>query len=183
MRTEMKKILEWIKTNKWSTALVAVAASVLIGAAAMQGCTLGSMIKHDTPPGMRKFNDGESKVSLNDAPFVLEAYLNDVERNVSQFVAANEVAHKVRDVIASLATIGLEELGSAPFPGAAMVSGVLLGVAGLLTRKPGTAAEIAKEKMASYNKADAQWRKQLDGVLSEAQLRGLVEQIKKGLNT
>lgn len=177
----MKKILEFIKTNKATTALVAVAAAVLIGAAAMQGCTLGTMLKHDVPPKMREFNDGKVKVSLNDAPFVIEAYLGDVERNVSQFVAANEVSHKVRDVIASLATIGLEELGNAPFPGAAMVSGVLLGVAGLVTRKPGTAAEIAKEKMASFNKADKQWRDQLQGVLGDTQIRALVEEIKKGL--
>jgi hypothetical protein len=177
----MKKITEWIKTNKWSTALLAVAAAVLIGAAAMQGCSLGTIIKHDVPPAMRQYNDGKPKVSLNDAPFVLEDYLSGVERNVGQFVAANEVAHKVRDVIASLATIGLEELGNAPFPGAAMVSGLLMGVAGLMTRKPGTAAEIAREKMASYNKADDAWRKQLDGVMSEDAIRKLVEEIKKGL--
>jgi hypothetical protein len=177
----MKKIIEWIKTNKASSALVALAASVLITAAVMQGCTLGTMIKHDVPPAMRSFNDGKPKVSLNDAPFVLEAYLDDTERNVSSFVAANEVAHKVRDVIASLTTIGLEELGNAPFPGAALVSGVLMGFAGLMTRKPGTAKEIAEQKMASYNKADEAWRKQLDGILNEQQLRGIVEEIKKGL--
>jgi hypothetical protein len=177
----MKKILDYMKQNKWSTALVALAASVLIGAAAMQGCSLGTMIKHDVPPAMRQYNDGETKVSLNDAPFVLEAYLTGVERNVKTFVAANAVGHKVRDVLATLATIGLEELGNAPFPGAALVSGALLGVAGLMTRKPGTAAEIAKEKMASFNKADAAWRTQLDGVMSEDSIRKLVEEIKKGL--
>jgi hypothetical protein len=177
----MKKIFDYFRNNKLSTALVAVAAAVLIGAAAMQGCSLGSMIKHDVPPAMRQFNDGEVKVSLNDAPFVIEAYMDNVERNVQQFVEANAVGHKVRDVVASLATIGLEEIGNAPFPGAALISGGLLGIAGLMTRKPGTAAEIAREKMASFNKADKQWRAQLDGVLSDAQLRSLVEEIKKGL--
>jgi hypothetical protein len=177
----MKKILEFIKTNKAATALVALAAAFLIGAAAMQGCTLGSMIKHDVPPSMRQYNDGEPKVSLNDAPFVLEAYMTDAQRNVQQFIMANEIGHKVRDVLASLTTIGLEQIGNAPFPGAALLSGGLLGIAGLLTRKPGTAAEIAKEKMASYNKADEKWRSQLDGVLSEDKLRKLVEEIKKGM--
>lgn len=175
------KILDFIKSNKAATALVALAAAFLIGAAAMQGCSLGSMIKHDVPPAMRQFNDGEPRVSLNDAPFVLEAYLDNVERSVGQFVLANEVSHKVRDVFASLTTIGLEMIGDAPFPGAALISGSLLGIAGLMTRKPGTAKEIADEKMASYNKADEAWRKQLDGILSDEALRKVVEEIKKGL--
>jgi hypothetical protein len=177
----MKKIIEWIKTNKASTWLVAGAASVLITAAVMQGCTLGGLIKHDVPPAMRQFNGGDPKVSLNDASFVLEAYLNDVERNVTSFVAANEVAGKVHDVITSLVTIGLDELGNSPLPGAGLLSGVLLGFAGLMTKKPGTAAMVAEEKMASYNKADEAWRSQLDGILSEQQLRSIVEEIKKGL--
>lgn len=176
----MKAILNWFKQNKTATAMLVAVVVIMGSAAVMSGCSgLGDFIKHPVPKDMQEFNDGEGKVSINDAPFVLEDYLSSVRRNVDRFVADNEKAHLVHDFFSSILTIGIEELGNSPIPGATMLSGLLLGVGGLMTRKPGTAKEIASEKMASFNKGQEVALSQIRELVSPDKMRELLEQIKK----
>lgn len=148
----MNKILDAIKDNKATMVCLVLIAFIITFSAFATGCTPGDMIKQDVPKPMQIFNDGQSKVSLNDAPFVLDAYLTDCQRTVEQFVAANERAHAFFDGLNTLVTFGIGELGNSPIPGASIASGLLLGLAGLMMKKPGTAKMIADEKMASFNK-------------------------------
>jgi hypothetical protein len=175
----MKAVMSFFKSNKLAVVLVLTVVAVLSGASLMVGCGLGDMIRHDVPKDMQAWNEGEAKVSVNEAPFVLESYLDDVERNVTRFSAANERAMLVFQFANSLVTVGLEELGNSPIPGASIASGLLLGIAGLMTRKPGTAKEVAKEKMASYNKGVDMVMEQMKNRLSEEAVREMLKQIKE----
>ena len=74
--------------------------------------------------------------------------------------------------------MGVEELGNSPFPGAAILSGLLLGLGGLMTKKPGTAREIAAEKMASFNKGQDTALAQVRDMVSPDKLREIVDTIK-----
>ncbi len=175
----MKTLLNFFKTHKAATLSVFAIVLVVFGALAMQGCSLGDMIRHDVPKDMQEFNDGEGKVSLNDAPFVMEDYTSNVERNLRQFAEANERAALLFDFLNSVATIGLEELGNSPIPGATILSGLLLGLGGLMTRKPGTATEIMEEKFASYEKGKNDALDAAKKFVSEENLRGLLAVFKE----
>lgn len=175
----MKSILAFFRNNKGATLAVGAAGMVIFGAVAMSGCTLGDMIHHDVPKAMRQYNGGEPKVSLNDAPFVMDSYLNSVERNVRQFAEANARANLIFDFINSAMTVGLDELGNSPIPGATIFSGLLLGLGGLMTRKPGTAKEIAEEKIASFNKGQNAALEQAKLLVGPEQVRQLVDALKK----
>lgn len=145
-----QKILDWIKSNRAAT--IAAVAALAIVIPAITGCELGDHIKHDVPKDMQVDNGNQPKVSLNDAERVLEDYIKRVERNVGDFVAANEKAHVWFDAINSILTVSMNELGAVAFPGAGILLPSLMAFGGLMIRKPGTAKAIADEKMASYNK-------------------------------
>ncbi len=175
----MNAILNFFKQNKVAAGSLTAAVGVVVLALVMTGCSIGSMIKHNVPAGIRPFNDGMSKVSLDDSPFVLESYLSDVERNVQQYVQNSEKAALVADLLASVMTIGLEELGNSPLPGGAIIAGMLAGFGGLMTRKPGTAKEIAEQKMASFNAGQDRATEAIKGLVTEEALREIVAKIKK----
>lgn len=175
----MNTVLNFFRTNKSAVLLALCAVLVVCGATAMSGCSLGDMIRHDVPKDMQEYNDGEGKVSLNDAPFVMEDYLSAVERNVRRFTESNEKAHLINDFMSSLMTVGLEELGNSPIPGATIFSGLLLGLGGLMTRKPGTAKEIAEEKMKSFNKGQEVALSQAKNLVSEDTMRQLLAALKE----
>jgi hypothetical protein len=175
----MNTVLNFFRTNKSATLMALCAVLCITGALAMSGCSLGGFIKHDVPKDMQPFNDGEGKVNLNDAPFVMEDYLSSVERNVRRFSESNEKAHLLMDGMRSLMTVGLEELGNSPIPGATILSGLFLGLGGLMTRKPGTAKEIAAEKMASFNKGQTVALEQARALVSEDTMRALVAAMKE----
>lgn len=174
-------MFSFFRNNKGAVLAALCAVFVVVGALAMNGCSLGSFIKHDVPKEMQKFNNGEPKVNLDDAPFVLEEYIASCERNLRKFSESNEKAHLIHDFVNSALTIGMEELGNSPIPGATIFSGVLLGVAGLMTRKPGTATEVAKAKMASFNAGQNKALEQAKLLVGPEQMRALVEALKKAV--
>lgn len=176
----MKAIINFFKTHKPALAAVLITMLVLVGAAALQGCMLGDMIKHQVPDGMQSFNDGEPDVSLNDAPYLMEEYVDDVNRNIRQFNEANDRAHILFDVVNSLMTIGIEELGHSPVPGASFIAAGLLGFGGLMTRKPGTSREVAEEKRASFNKGQDVAMTMAKQFVSEETMRAMLQAIKDG---
>lgn len=175
----MKSVLNFFRQNKTASAVILALVAVVVIAGLISGCSLGSFIKHKVPSDMREFNDNQSMVSLDDAPFVMEDYVDSVERNIRQFTEANEKAHLIFDFVNSAVTVGVEELGNSPIPGAAMISGVLLGVAGLMTRKPGTAREMADEKMASFNAGQEKAVSQLQSLISPDALRELLSKLRE----
>lgn len=175
----MRAVIDFFRSNKAASLSVLSIVLVIMGALAMQGCTLGDMIRHDVPKDMQEFNDGKGKVSLNDAPFVMEDYVASVERNIRQFSEANERANLVFDFLNSAMTIGFEEIGNSPIPGATIFSGLLLGLGGLMTRKPGTAKEIAQEKMASFNAGQDRALEQAKAFVSEENMRNLLAALKE----
>lgn len=174
----MRTVIDFIKNNKAaSAAYVAVPALILV-ALAMSGCSLGDVITHRVPPNLQSFSDGESSVSLNESQRVMGYILADVEA----YVEANEKAHLIFDVLNSALTVGIEEVGSSPFPGAAFLMAPIFGFAGLMTRKPGTAREIAEEKMASFNKGQEAALEQLKSAVTPDAFRAFLEQWRNGAN-
>tara|TARA_R110001583_G_scaffold8524_14_gene40896 strand:+ start:895 stop:1320 length:426 start_codon:yes stop_codon:yes gene_type:complete len=139
------------------------------------------MMTHRVPKEMRSYTGGEDYVSLNESPFVLEDYMADAQRNIEQYVEANEKSALLFDFINSAVTVGIEEVGNAPFPGAAIVSGLLLGFSGLMIKKPGTAMEMAKEKMSSYNKGQDVALEQFRDMVSPEKLREIVATLKESI--
>ncbi len=175
----MNRMIDFLKENRAVAACLVGIVAVFAIATAASGCSLGDIIQHDVPRDMQEYNGGEGKVSLNDAPFVMEDYIMVVQRNQRQFMEANDRAMLVFDFLNSLMTIGIEEIGNSPIPGATLISGMLLGVAGLMTPKPGSARQVAKEKEASFNEGQSRASEQMRAMIpDEAALRELLKQMK-----
>lgn len=177
----MSAVIDFFRSNKGAVVSLAGAVGVLVLAFAMQGCNLGDMMTHRVPKEMRSYTDGEDYVSLNESPFVLEEYMADAQRNIDQYVDANEKSALLFDFINSAVTVGIEEVGNAPIPGATVISGLLLGFAGLMIKKPGTAGAIAKEKMESFNKGQDVALEQFRDMVSPDKLREIVSTLKEGI--
>lgn len=178
----LTKFMAYLKQNRIALIFLAAVAVLVTTAMLMEGCRLGGFIKHDVPPAMREFNDGQSKVSLDDAPFLLEDYMDSVERNLEKFQSDNENAQLVFTFISNALNIGLNELKNSPLPGASIGGGLLLGLAGLMIRKPGTAREISDEKMKSFNKGGTEAEKRMlaamQALISPEQMQAMLAQLK-----
>ena len=175
-------LLDKIKNNKASSGFIAAALLVVLLSLAMQGCMLADVIKHGVPSGMQSLNEDKPKVSLRSSVYLRERYIDDVERNLRQYDESAADSFMLMDIISSGLTLGINAVGQSPFPGAAVLSTGLLGLAGLFTRKPGTDKMVQDEKIKSHNRADMQWRETLTAILTPelmAQAVAMIES-KKG---
>jgi hypothetical protein len=174
------KIADWFKSNKLPVTFLAVAAGAIITAMAVSGCYLADYIKHPLPDSMVKFNDGEDKVSLSETQFVFDEYMLDVENTVEQYNASREQAEFLFDWLSAAINTGADQFASNPtIPGATIFGGVLLGLAGLFTKKPGTDREVASEKQASYNKGVETTAAHFKDLVSADLLQKVVDEIQK----
>lgn len=175
----MRAVIDFFKKNKVAVSLIAAAAAVGITIATMQGCAMSDYFKHDVPTAMQEFNDGDAKVSLTDSQYVLDDYVADVSRNIQRFQANQDRTHRAFVTVKTLVKVGLEEAGSA-IPGGTILMGLLFGGAGLMTRKPGTAKEVAKEKEASFNAGQKKAVDQMQGIVDPDAIRQLVKTLRGG---
>jgi len=144
-------MLDWIRENRTAATLFAALPAIALTLGSMQGCSVDSLIKHDVPPGMQDANGGQPKVSLRDSPYVRDAFVDDVERDLLRYDIAAEEAAVLRDIIASTVNLGLESIDDSAFPGGLALLGLLGTAAGVFAPQPGASARLRREKEASYN--------------------------------
>jgi len=144
-------MINWIRENRTTSVLAALIPVAGLSLGAMQGCSVDSLIKHDVPPGMRDANGGQAKVSLRDSPYVRDAFVDDVERELLRYDVAAEEAAILRDIIASAVNLGLDQVSESPFPGGVALLGLLGTLAGVFAPQPGAASRLRQEKEDSFN--------------------------------
>lgn len=144
-------MIDAIKQNSTASGLFAAALIAAIVMMGVQGCSIDRLVKHPVPKAMQAENGGEVKVSLADSPFLRERYLFTVQSTVAQFDTAAEDAALFAQILNSAVSLGVQELGTSALPGGTMLVGLLGMLGTLYLPKPGTGAQIQKEKESSYN--------------------------------
>lgn len=149
----MNRIFDYIKGNKTGVSILAVVFIGILGLAFASGCQIGDMIKVNVPESVQTTTNSKPVVSLNKATYVRKQYVNEVKSALEEFDANIEGASAFRDLAVSLLNTGMVagQGALAGFPGGAVLMSVLAGVGGLYLKKPGSDAELASAKQASFN--------------------------------
>jgi len=147
-------MVNWIKQNKSSVTFAGLALVFVLFCAVAQGCDLQKMIAFTPPVEVVQAIDlPEGKLTLADSAKVWTDWEYFVKSNTEALKIAVDDANQRYAFVSSLIDMGLGAASSfAPaFPGGAIVLSLLTGAAGVMVKKPGTDAVIAKEKEDSYN--------------------------------
>jgi hypothetical protein len=119
----------------------------------LTGCSLADVVKTDVPIGIQRSIGSESKVSLREASYTWDEWINHVEVNSEQFADNIDRSSQVFGLLSAFTNTGVDSLdgiiGQTPL-GATLIA-MLAGAAGLFTKTPGTDKKISKEKEDSYN--------------------------------
>jgi len=149
----MTKIFDYIKENATGVTILSVTFAACFGLALAAGCSLSDIVKVNVPPTVQEVTNTKSQVTLTQAPYVRERYINNVTTAIAEFDANIEQASAFRDFAASLLNTGFSagEGALAGVPGGALLVGALGALGGLFLKKPGTDAAIQAEKEASFH--------------------------------
>lgn len=138
------QIGEWINNSKVGIGIVLVGVLALGVMTACSGWSLYDNIDFENPKEVREVTGGPAKVTLNQAPFEREKYVQSVELALEQFDFNWASAEEKAAFVQSLFSTGIDiatESGVIPAGGAvALLIGTL---GGLFLNKPGTAAREA----------------------------------------
>jgi len=130
--------------NWKSISLMAAIVGLVVLMTACSGVTLADLVQADVNQDVQEATQSPAKVSLSDAPFVREKYVNDFKTNLAHLDSEIADAQLFADFIGSLVNTGLQ-LSEGPLQGVPMggvIFATLGGLAGLFIRKPGTQKEI-----------------------------------------
>lgn len=139
-----------MKINWKAVAGFAAIGVLVVTFTACSGVTLADLIEVDVPRPVQESTGEPAKVSLNEAPYVRERYVNDFTTTLRQFDQEIADAQLFADFVGGLLNTGLE-LAEGPLQGVPLggvIFAALGGLTGLFLPKPGT----SKEKEKSYNK-------------------------------
>jgi len=139
----MKRITDWLKQNKIGASILTGTAVIALIIAGMNGCQITDYVKVNVPIAVQKATNSPSKVTMTDAPGVLEAYY----KSGDIFATNIDRGWEWVGFFASMGTTAME-MGKSAIPGGALGLGLLTFASGLMIKGPGT----AKGKEASYNK-------------------------------
>lgn len=153
----MKGIFDWLTRNKAGVSILAIAAAAALGIAVVSGCTASDFVKVKVPTEVQKATNTPAKVSLTEAPEVLEDYVRGGER----FKDNIERGYEILGFLTSLTDVGIE-FGKGAIPGGALGLSLLTGLGGLFLKGPGT----AKEKRDSYNKGIEEGKRLAESALA-----------------
>lgn len=139
----MKDIKNWLANNKAGVSILAGVAAIFILLASMNGCEVTDVIKVNVPPAVQKATNSPPKVTLTDAPEIMETYV----RGGQKFRDNIARGYEWLGFLSALSSTGIE-FGKSAIPGGAIGLSLLTLVGGIMIKGPGT----AKEKNKSYNK-------------------------------
>lgn len=151
--------------NQIGVTLFLVAVLAAVCAMGVQGCDLSQAIKVSVPQGIQGAVNVPAKVTLADAQDVYEDFRAWSSRQVDSFSESIESGWRWHGFFQGALRIGLAEakaVGMGGFPIGGLLLSLITGAAGLAMTRPGTAAKIAAEKMASHNKGLEEGRKAVD---------------------
>lgn len=123
---------------------IAAIISLIVVFTACGGVTLADFVDVDVNEDVQAATGAKPKVSLSDAPFVREKYVNDFKTNLSQLDKEISDAQLFSDFVGSVLNTGLT-LAEGPLQGVPMggaIFAALGGLTGLFIRKPGTQKQI-----------------------------------------
>ncbi len=146
---------DFLKQNPGGVMLIMAAVLIGIVAVGVQGCDLKQMIKVNVPQGVQAAVNVPPKVSLAEAQNVYEDFRAWSGRQTASFSESIESGWRWFGFFQGAMRIGLAEAqaaGMGAFPLGGLLVSLLMGAGGLAITKPGTAAKIAEEKRASFNK-------------------------------
>lgn len=123
--------------------IIAFVLTGFIVATGMNGCQVTDFVKVNVPLPVQKATNSPPKVTLTDAPDVLEAYIASGDKFHSNMAKGYEWV----GFLSALGTTGFE-MGKSAIPGGALGLSLLSLAGGIFIKGPGT----AKEKNDSYNK-------------------------------
>jgi len=152
--TFMNTIGDWIKQNKSAVGLMAalvVGVSVTMG---MKGCDINSWVKVSVPGPIATRLGTPPRVTLAEAPLVLQDWQAYSERYARQFASNIEEARAWADMFRMAIDLGYahaETAAFAAFPAGGAAMGLVSFALGLVLNRPGTAQRMSKEKEKSYN--------------------------------
>lgn len=132
-------IIKGLKQNRVGLSILSFAAAAAIGLALLNGCQFSDLIKVPVPRQVQKALGVPAKVTLTEAPMLLEDY----RRYGAQFVANIDKGNEILGYLQSAADIGLR-LGAATLPAGGLGLAALTGLGGLFLKGPGT--QKGKEK-------------------------------------
>lgn len=136
------------------TALALAAIAVSLTVAACAGFDLGDVVRVKTPNHIQHTTGLPRTTTLNTAAHEYQAWLDDVQRNATQWKASIDRADDVRAVLDQLTLTALNDAGPtlAGIPVAGPALPALTAILGLTLGS----ARLRKEKEASFNKGLAQ---------------------------
>lgn len=132
----------------WLAPVLIVAALTLVG-----GCSLDEVIRVDVPRDVQKDMGVGSKISLRDARELRETLLERQQASIRAFdreIADGAFAEEFAGAaVNDLMPIALPAVGN--LPGGAVLVGLVTGIAGLITRRPGDAKKIKEAEDSGYD--------------------------------
>jgi len=134
----MSKFSDFVKDNKLGSAFMVFGVIGLVLISGCQGWSVGDRVRFPVPQAVQDVTDSGEKVSVNEAPFVREDFINEFERDLGKFDRryANAVDRAV--IIESVLTTGLEGVLGSAFPAGGAIALALGGLGGLFIKGPGT---------------------------------------------
>lgn len=145
----MFNLKQWFVQNRTGAGILALALALGLGAFMLSGCKATDFISIDVPKQVQDATGSDSRVTLTEAPQIMEDYV----RYGDRFAVNIDDGNERLAWFMSIADIGLR-IGAAQLPAGGMGLALLTGIGGLFLKGPGTAKE--KEKSYAKGKADAE---------------------------
>lgn len=151
----MKDIKNWLANNKVGVSIVAAVLACFIVLSSMNGCEMTDLVKVNVPRQVQKATNSPPKVTLTEAPGIMDSYIRAGEKfkdNISH-------GYEWLGFLSALGSTGIE-LGKSAIPGGAIGLSLLSLAGGIFIKGPGT----AKEKNKSYNAGLAKGQEMISAV-------------------
>lgn len=146
-------LIDWMNESKAGIGITLAGVLFLGVMTACSGWSLYDNIDFENPKDVREVTGGPAKVTLNQAPFEREKYVQAVELALEQFDFNWSNAEEKAAFINSLFNTGIDiatQQGVIPAGGA--IALLLGGLGGLFFEKPGSAARRERERKEAEDK-------------------------------
>lgn len=146
-------MFNWIRQNASGAMLMAIGAISLMAIAGVQGCNLAKMVEFDVPREVRKATGLPQKTNLYDFDDDFREWQQHCEAGTDKFLRNRDDAQGWYDLFSMAMNTGMvfADGALAGVPGGGIAIGALMGLGGLLMKKPGTDKILADEKIKSFN--------------------------------
>ena len=143
----------WMKDNKTGLFVGGITVVLAIGMLFASGCSLGDMVHVKVPPGIQQSLAAPSQITLNDAEYTWNSWVQFVETNTERFQDSIDRSNFIWGTLSSAVNVGADAAQGplSALPGGALLLTGLSLTTGLFLNKPGSVQKMAKEKEKSFN--------------------------------